>query len=120
MQSKAFLNVLCILFLLAVSNSVVGLIFSSFSSLVLLVHQAVVFSKNFCNGNPLVDERTGARHADVRLGGLWNRHGLKKDARGLWPRWFYSKLNRNKPNKTDRKIYLHGKYISPTRVKFAS
>jgi hypothetical protein len=24
-----------------------------------------------CNGNPLVDERTGARHADVRLGGLW-------------------------------------------------
>jgi hypothetical protein len=29
-----------------------------------------------CNGNPLVDERTGARHADVRLGGLWNRHGL--------------------------------------------
>jgi hypothetical protein len=25
----------------------------------------------------VVDERTGARHADVRLGGLWNRHGLK-------------------------------------------
>jgi hypothetical protein len=31
-----------------------------------------------CNGNPLVDERTGARHADVRLDGLWNRHGLKR------------------------------------------
>jgi hypothetical protein len=31
-----------------------------------------------CNGNPLVDERTGARHADVRLGGLWNRQGLKR------------------------------------------
>jgi hypothetical protein len=29
-----------------------------------------------CNGNPLVDERTGASHVDVRLGGLWNRHGL--------------------------------------------
>jgi hypothetical protein len=29
-----------------------------------------------CNGNPLVDKRTGARHADVRLGGSWNRHGL--------------------------------------------
>jgi hypothetical protein len=29
-----------------------------------------------CNDNPLVDVRTGARHADVRLGGLWNRHGL--------------------------------------------
>jgi hypothetical protein len=38
----------------------------------------------------------------------------------LVPRWFYSKLNRNKPNKTDGKIYLHGKYISPTKVKFAS
>jgi hypothetical protein len=73
-----------------------------------------------CNGNPLVDVRTGARHADGRLGGLWSRHGLKKGTRGLWPRWFYSKLNRNKPNKTDRKIYLHGEYISPTRVKFAS
>jgi hypothetical protein len=56
-----------------------------------------------CDGNPLVDERTGARHADVRLGGLWNKHGLKKGKRGLWPRWFYSKLNRTKPNKTDRK-----------------
>jgi hypothetical protein len=31
-----------------------------------------------CNGIPLVDERTGARHADGRLGGLWNRHGLKR------------------------------------------
>jgi hypothetical protein len=34
--------------------------------------------------------------------------------------WFYSKLNRNKPNKKDGKTYLHGKYISPTKVKFAS
>ena len=33
------------------------------------------------NGNPLVDVRTGAGHADVRLGGLWNRHVWKKDAR---------------------------------------
>ena len=32
------------------------------------------------NGNPLVDVRTGAGHADVRLGGLWNRHVWKKDA----------------------------------------
>jgi hypothetical protein len=31
-----------------------------------------------CNDNPLVDERTGAGHADVRLGGLWNRNGLKR------------------------------------------
>jgi len=31
------------------------------------------------NGNPLVDVRTGAGHADVRLGGLWNRHVWKKD-----------------------------------------
>ncbi len=46
--------------------------------------------------------RTGARHADGRLGGLWNRHVLKRNNRGLWPRWFYSKLNRNKPNKIDR------------------
>jgi hypothetical protein len=33
------------------------------------------------NGNPLVDVRTGARHADGRLGGLWIRHGLKKGTR---------------------------------------
>ena len=72
------------------------------------------------NGNPLVDVRTGARHADGRLGGLWNSHCLEEETRGSWPRWFYSKLNRNKPNQTDRKIYLHGKYISPARVKFAS
>jgi hypothetical protein len=32
---------------------------------------------------------------------------FEEDDRGLWPRWFYSKLNRNKPNKTDWKIYLH-------------
>jgi hypothetical protein len=34
-----------------------------------------------CNVDPLIDGRTGARHADVRLGplgGLWNRHGLKR------------------------------------------
>jgi len=31
------------------------------------------------NGNPLVDVRTGAGHADVRLGGLWNGHVWKKD-----------------------------------------
>jgi hypothetical protein len=42
------------------------------------------------------------------------------DKRCLWLRWFYSKLNRNKPNKTDRKIYLHGNFISPAMVKFAS
>jgi hypothetical protein len=29
----------------------------------------------------LVDVRTGAGHADVRLGGLWNRHFLEKDSR---------------------------------------
>jgi hypothetical protein len=46
--------------------------------------------------------------------------GWKKEKRGSWPLWFYSKLNRNKPNKTDGKIYLNGKYISPKRVKFAS
>jgi hypothetical protein len=34
-----------------------------------------------CDGNPLVDVRTGAGHADVRLGGLWNRHVWKKDTR---------------------------------------
>jgi hypothetical protein len=34
-------------------------------------------TKISCNGNPLVDVRTGARHADGRLSGLWNRHGLK-------------------------------------------
>jgi hypothetical protein len=33
------------------------------------------------NGNPLVDVRTGTGHADVRLGGLWNRHCLEKDPR---------------------------------------
>jgi hypothetical protein len=27
-----------------------------------------------CDGNPLVDERTGARHADGRLGGLGSEH----------------------------------------------
>jgi hypothetical protein len=27
-----------------------------------------------CNGNPLVDVRTGAWHADGRLSGLWSRH----------------------------------------------
>ena len=33
------------------------------------------------DGNPLVDVRTGAGHADVRLGGLWNRHVWKKGTR---------------------------------------
>ena len=33
------------------------------------------------NDNPLVDVRTGAGHADVRLSGLWNRHVWKKSAR---------------------------------------
>jgi hypothetical protein len=60
---------------------------------------------NQLNGNPLVDVRTGARHADGRLGGLWNRHCLEEKKRGSWSRWFYSKLNKNKPNKT------YGKYI---------
>jgi hypothetical protein len=41
-----------------------------------------VFSTSFSyNGNPLVDVRTGARHADGRLSGLWIRHGLKKGTR---------------------------------------
>jgi len=31
------------------------------------------------NDNPLVDVRKGAGQADVRLGGLWNRHVWKKD-----------------------------------------
>jgi hypothetical protein len=31
------------------------------------------------NGNPLVDVRMGARHADRRLGGLWKRHVLKRE-----------------------------------------
>ncbi len=42
------------------------------------------------DGNPLVDVRTGAGHADVRLGGLWNRHVWKKDTRaraGLFTAW---------------------------------
>jgi ribosomal protein L27 len=30
-----------------------------------------------CDGNPLVDERTGARHADGRLGGLGSEHCLE-------------------------------------------
>ncbi len=30
------------------------------------------------NGYPLVDVSMGARHADRRLGGLWNRHVLKR------------------------------------------
>ena len=30
-----------------------------------------------CNGNPLVDECTGARHADGRLGGLDSEHCLE-------------------------------------------
>ncbi len=33
------------------------------------------------DGNPLVDVRTVAGHADVRLSGLWNRHVWKKGAR---------------------------------------
>jgi hypothetical protein len=37
---------------------------------------------------------------------------FEEDKRGLWPLWFYSKLNRDKPNKTDRQKYLPGKYIS--------
>ena len=41
-----------------------------------------------CDGNPLVDVRTGARHADVQLGGLWNRHCLKEDANRRMRRWF--------------------------------
>jgi hypothetical protein len=47
-----------------------------------------------CNGNPLVDVRTGARHADGRPSGLWSRHDLKESTRGLWPLWFYSKLQK--------------------------
>jgi hypothetical protein len=30
-----------------------------------------------CDGNPVVDVHTGARHADGWLGGLWNRHVLE-------------------------------------------
>jgi phage terminase large subunit-like protein len=30
------------------------------------------------DGNPLGFERTGAKRADGRLGGLWNRHDLEK------------------------------------------
>ncbi len=58
----------------------------------------------------MVDVRTGARHADGRLGVLWNRHGPKfeEESTRLVAAVVYSKLNRNKPNKTDRKIYLHG------------
>jgi hypothetical protein len=33
------------------------------------------------NDNPLVDVRTDAGYADVRLGGLWNRHVWKEDTR---------------------------------------
>jgi hypothetical protein len=47
-----------------------------------------------CDGNPLVDVRTGARHADGRLGGLWNRHILKGYPQ-LQLRLFYFNLNRN-------------------------
>ena len=41
-----------------------------------------------CDGNPLVDMRTGARHADVRLGGLWNRQCLEEDEKRRTRRWF--------------------------------
>jgi len=56
---------------------------------------AIQAALSSCNGNPLVNVRTSARHADGRLGGLWNRHCLKRNKTRLWPRWFYSKLNRN-------------------------
>jgi hypothetical protein len=42
------------------------------------------------NGNPLVDVLTGAGHADVRLGGLWNRHVWKKDTRARAGRFIKS------------------------------
>jgi hypothetical protein len=112
------------LYLTSVTNKTNGILFKFLNQ---KLHSAKAFhipstmsSSLSCNGNPLVDVRTGARHADGRLSGLWSRHDLKESTRGLWPLWFYSKLNRNKPTKTDRKIYLHGEYISPTRVKFAS
>jgi hypothetical protein len=42
-------------------------------------------SVSSCNGNPLVDVRTGARHTDGRL---TNRHGLKEDEKRRTRRWF--------------------------------
>jgi hypothetical protein len=58
----------------------------------------------------LVDVCTGARHADGRLSGLWDRHCLEEDKPGSWPRWFYSKLYRNKTeNISSWKVYFTGK-----------
>jgi hypothetical protein len=47
------------------------------------------------------------RAPDGRLGGLGSEHVDVLDPRGLRPRWFYSKLNRNKllpfvPNEVGR------------------
>ena len=95
---------------------------------------AWVSDQSSWDGNPLVDVRTGDRHADDDdafycscrnnkfRAARWavEQTWFEEDKLRLWPRWFYSKLNRNKPNKTDWKIYLHGKYISPARVEFAS
>jgi hypothetical protein len=40
---------------------------------------------------PLGDERTGARHADGRLGGLWRRHDLEEVSGRRAPSLFYQK-----------------------------
>jgi hypothetical protein len=37
----------------------------------------MVLAPPSCDGNPLVDVRTGARHADGRLGGLVSEHCLE-------------------------------------------
>jgi hypothetical protein len=67
---------------------------------------------------PLVVWRTCARHSD-RL--FWVRGRTLCSERVPQPTAavVYFKLNGIKPNKTDRKIYFHGKYISPTGIEFA-
>ena len=53
----------------------------------------------------MVDVRTGAKHADGRLG-LWNRHGFEEDKAAHAPLFINIK--------TDNKLSI--KYISPSNI----
>jgi hypothetical protein len=43
-----------------------------------LVQGPCSMSPGLMMSSPLVSKRTGARHADGRLGSLWNRHELDR------------------------------------------
>jgi hypothetical protein len=64
--------------------------------------------------------RRGARHVDRLDTSVAHTLFLEEVNAAGAAMVLFQTLTEIKPNKTDRKTYFHGKYISSTRVKFAS